>query len=55
MELCVKLVIYKDYTKTHSQQNIKFGDIHSRVVSNLNSTGWLFGTYFKASVLSEDN
>jgi len=23
-ELCVKLVIYKDYTEMHSQQNIKF-------------------------------
>jgi len=22
-ELCVKLVIYKDYTKMHGQQNIK--------------------------------
>jgi hypothetical protein len=22
-ELCVKLVIYKDYTKRHGQQNIK--------------------------------
>jgi hypothetical protein len=25
-ELCVKLVIYKDYTKMHGQQNIKYGD-----------------------------
>jgi hypothetical protein len=24
MELCVKLVIYKDYTDMHGQQNIKF-------------------------------
>jgi hypothetical protein len=23
-ELCVKLVIYKDYTEMHGQQNIKF-------------------------------
>jgi len=23
-ELCVKLVIYKDYTEIHGQQNIKF-------------------------------
>ena len=23
-ELCVKVVIYKDYTEMHSQQNIKF-------------------------------
>ena len=26
-ESCVKLVIYKDYTKMHVQQNIKFGSI----------------------------
>jgi len=24
IELCVKLVIYKDYTEMHDQQNIKF-------------------------------
>jgi len=23
-ELCVKLIIYKDYTEMHRQQNIKF-------------------------------
>ena len=26
-ELCIKLVIYKDYTKMHGQQNIKFYSI----------------------------
>ena len=25
-ELCVRLVIYKDYTEMHGQQNIKFSD-----------------------------
>jgi len=27
-ELCVKLVIYKDYTEMHGQQNIKFCKAH---------------------------
>jgi len=31
-ELCVKLVIYKDYTRMHGQQNIKFA-ITASVVS----------------------
>jgi len=26
-ELCVKLVIYKDYTEMHGQQNIKLSDL----------------------------
>jgi len=26
-ELCVKLVIYKDYTKMHAQQNIKLDEM----------------------------
>jgi hypothetical protein len=30
-ELCVKLIIYKDYTEMHGQQNIKFYNHVSRV------------------------
>jgi len=26
-ELCVKLVIYKDYTEMHSKQNIKYTEV----------------------------
>ena len=34
-ELCVKLVIYKNYTEMHGQQNIKHSDISSVICVSL--------------------
>jgi len=38
MKLCVKLVIYKDHTRIHGQQNIKYESLSEARRENSNLT-----------------
>jgi len=40
-ELCVKLVIYKDYTEMHGQQNIKY-DCHFPPITKATAARYIF-------------